>query len=57
MFLALATDGGETSVSYSSIENSLITPWRGAWVGQRGDQGRGVSKRAYRLAQSDFIFC
>ena len=56
MFLTLATVGGETSVSYPSSKNYLITHWRGGWVGQRGGQGRGVSKRAYELAQPGIHF-
>jgi len=52
----LAKDGGETSVSYPSGENSLITHWRGGWVGQRGGQDRGVRKRAYKLAQPGILF-
>jgi hypothetical protein len=56
MFLALAIDGCETSISYLSSENSLITHWRGGWVGQRGGQNRGVSKRAYKLAQPGIQF-
>ena len=56
MFLALATDGGETLVSYPSGENSLITHWRGGWMGQRGGQDKGVSKRASKLAQPEIQF-
>ena len=51
MFLTLATVGGETSVSYPSSENYLRR-----LGGSEGGQGRGVSKRAYKLAQPGIHF-
>lgn len=38
MFLALATDGGETLVSCPSGESFLNTDWRGGFVCQRDSQ-------------------
>jgi hypothetical protein len=56
MFLILVIDEGETSVSKPRGENSTITHWRGGWVGQRGGQDRGVSKKAYKLAHPGIKF-